>query len=90
MKVEYSTTGYDWASPSHEVPKAQVRPSLTIVKIDDESLRDGLQGTQLEQAITTPPNESITPQKPFFYTQKYSTFALGLKKKSLRRSDAYE
>lgn len=41
---------YDWAK--HESPEKPVRPPLTIVKIDDETLRDGLQGTQAEQAIT--------------------------------------
>ena len=63
---------------------------LKKMAIDEDKRFYELINEKLEQAITTPPNESITPQKPFFYTQKYSTFALGLKKKSLRRSDAYE
>ena len=46
---------YDWSD--HESPEKPVRIPVQIIKIDDETLRDGLQGTQLEQSITL--NEKI-------------------------------
>lgn len=50
MMERLPAAGYNWAN--HEVGSEPIRPSLLTVKIDDESLRDGLQGAQLEQAIT--------------------------------------
>src|SRR3989344_3029464 len=37
---------YDWSN--HEGPTSQVKASVFPVEIDDETLRDGLQGIQLE------------------------------------------
>lgn len=50
MKERFPVAGYNWSN--HEDTGSSVRPSLSIIRIDDESLRDGLQGAQLEQAIT--------------------------------------
>jgi len=63
---------------------------LKKMAIDEDKRFYELINEKLEQAITAPPSGAPTTQKPFSYTQKYSTFALGLKKKKLRRSDAYE
>lgn len=41
-------TIYDWSK--HEGPARPLRSPVEIVKIDDETLRDGLQGTQLKNS----------------------------------------
>lgn len=52
---EKETLVYDWFN--HESPEKPVRPPIQAVKIDDETLRDGLQGTQLKESFSL--NEKI-------------------------------
>lgn len=63
---------------------------LKKMAIDEDKRFYELLNEKLEQAITTIQHEPATPIKPFSFTQKYGAFALGLKKKKIHRSDAYE
>lgn len=63
---------------------------LKKMAIDEDKRFYELLNEKLEQAIITIKHEPVAPTKSFSFTQKYSTFALGLKKKKIHRSDAYE
>ena len=52
---EQETLVYDWSK--HESPEKPVRDPIQTIKIDDETLRDGLQGTQLKESFSL--NEKI-------------------------------